>query len=43
MPLALERVNRAIELRPGWADLLRRLQPDIAPSAAAVLEALHRG
>jgi len=40
MPLALERVKRAIELRPAWADLLGRLQPDIAPSAAAVLEAL---
>ena len=40
MPLALERVNRAIELRPAWAELLGRLQPDIAPSAAAVLEAL---
>ena len=40
MPLALERVRRAIELRPAWADLLGRLQPDIAPSAAAVKEAL---
>ncbi len=43
MPLALQRVRRAIELRPGWRDLLGRLEADVAPSAAAVLEALERG
>jgi uncharacterized Ntn-hydrolase superfamily protein len=36
MPTALERVRRAIELQPGWRDLLERLEPDIAPAAAAV-------
>jgi uncharacterized Ntn-hydrolase superfamily protein len=40
MPLALQRVRRAIELQPGWHDLLGRLQPDIAPAAQAVREAL---
>jgi tetratricopeptide (TPR) repeat protein len=40
MPLALQRVRRAIELQPGWRDLLGRLQPDIAPAAQAVHEAL---
>ena len=40
MPLALERVRGAIALRPAWRDLLGRLEPDIAPSAAAVREAL---
>ena len=43
MPLALERVRRAIELRPGWATCSAACEPDIAPSAAAVLEALQRG
>src|SRR5215211_4545975 len=33
-------VRRAIELQPGWAELLGRLEPDIAPSARAVLAAL---
>lgn len=40
MPTALERVRRAIELQPGWSELLGRLEPDIAPGAAAVREAL---
>lgn len=40
MRLALERVRRAIELQPGWRELLERLEPDIAPSAAAVRDAL---
>jgi uncharacterized Ntn-hydrolase superfamily protein len=40
MPLALQRVRRAIELQPGWRDLLGRLQPDIAPAAQAVRKAL---
>ena len=31
-----ERVRSAIEMHSGWRDLLRRLEPDIAPSAAAV-------
>lgn len=37
---ALARVRRAIELEPGWLELLHRLEPDIAPSAAAVRAAL---
>jgi uncharacterized Ntn-hydrolase superfamily protein len=41
MTTALERVRRAIEMQPGWAELLDRLQPDIAPSAAAVRAALR--
>jgi uncharacterized Ntn-hydrolase superfamily protein len=40
MATALERVRRAIELQPGWRDLLGRLEPEIAPSAAAVRDAL---
>jgi uncharacterized Ntn-hydrolase superfamily protein len=36
----LAQVRRAIELQPGWRDLLGRLAPDVAPSAAAVAEAL---
>lgn len=40
MALALERVREAIRLRPGWRELLGRLEPDIAPGAAAVREAL---
>lgn len=36
----LEQVRRAIELQPGWAELLPRLPPAIAPSAAAVTQAL---
>ncbi len=40
LPLALERIRRAIELRPAWRELLERLGPDVAPSAAAVREAL---
>ncbi len=40
MPAALQRVRRAIELQPGWAELLDRLEPDIAPGAAAIREAL---
>ena len=35
------RVAEAIEIEPGWGDLLPRLTPDAAPSAAAVLAALH--
>jgi uncharacterized Ntn-hydrolase superfamily protein len=40
MPTALTRVREAIALQPGWRDLLGRLEPDVAPSAAAVLAAL---
>ncbi len=40
MPLALERVRKAIASRPAWAELLERLEPDIAPGAQAVRDAL---
>jgi uncharacterized Ntn-hydrolase superfamily protein len=43
METALERVRRAIAMQPGWAELLDRLQPDIAPSAAKVRAALRDG
>jgi uncharacterized Ntn-hydrolase superfamily protein len=33
-------IRRAIEQQPGWAELLPRLQPDIAPAAPDVTEAL---
>jgi uncharacterized Ntn-hydrolase superfamily protein len=36
----VERVRSAIEMHSGWRDLLARLAPDIAPSAAAAREAL---
>ena len=42
LPTALERVRRAIELQPGWRDLLDRLEPDIAPGAPVVREALDQ-
>jgi uncharacterized Ntn-hydrolase superfamily protein len=32
----VERVRSAIEMHSGWRDLLARLEPEIAPSAAAV-------
>jgi uncharacterized Ntn-hydrolase superfamily protein len=38
--LGLERVREAIRLQPGWAELLERLDPEIAPAAATVREAL---
>jgi uncharacterized Ntn-hydrolase superfamily protein len=40
MPTALQRVREAIRLQPGWRQLLDRLEPDIAPGAAAVRAAL---
>jgi uncharacterized Ntn-hydrolase superfamily protein len=40
LPAAVERVRRAIALQPGWADLLGRLEPEVAPGAAAVRAAL---
>jgi uncharacterized Ntn-hydrolase superfamily protein len=43
MDTALRRVREAIALQPGWAELLERLQPDIAPSAPAVRAALRDG
>ncbi|HMJ35517.1 MAG TPA: DUF1028 domain-containing protein [Baekduia sp.] len=36
----LTQVRRAIELQPGWRELLGRLSPEVAPDAAAVLAAL---
>ena len=33
-------VRRAVDVNPGWLELLPRLTPEVAPSAAAVLEAL---
>src|SRR3954452_13594612 len=41
MTTALERVRAAIAMQPGWAELLERLEPEIAPSAAAVRAALR--
>ncbi len=41
LPTAVERVGRAIALQPGWRELLERLEPEIAPSAPAVREALR--
>jgi uncharacterized Ntn-hydrolase superfamily protein len=43
MDTAVRRVREAIALQPGWTELLGRLQPDIAPSAAAVRAALGDG
>jgi uncharacterized Ntn-hydrolase superfamily protein len=40
LPTALERVRRAIALEPGWRELLDRLEPEIAPGAAVVRDAL---
>ena len=36
----LQFVRRAVELQPGWRELLGRLSPEIAPSAATVHAAL---
>ena len=33
-------VRAAIEVHPGWLELLRRLTPEVAPSAPGVLAAL---
>ena len=43
MPRAVELVRRAIDMQPGWAELLERLPPEVAPSAAAVRVALRGG
>jgi Flp pilus assembly protein TadD len=40
--LGLDQVREAIRLQPGWMELLGRLEPEIAPGAAAVKEALER-
>jgi tetratricopeptide (TPR) repeat protein len=40
MDAALAHVRAAIEVHPGWLELLRRLTPEFAPSAPAVLAAL---
>jgi uncharacterized Ntn-hydrolase superfamily protein len=36
----LQDVRAAIELQPGWRELLERMPPEVAPSAAVVLERL---
>ncbi len=41
MPTAVDRVREAIRLQPGWRELLARLEPEIAPGAPAVLQALE--
>jgi uncharacterized Ntn-hydrolase superfamily protein len=39
----VEQVRAAIALQPTWRELLRRLPPDVAPSAAAVLARVGGG
>jgi tetratricopeptide (TPR) repeat protein len=34
-------VRAAIELQPGWRELLQRMPPEVAPSAQAVLDRLR--
>jgi uncharacterized Ntn-hydrolase superfamily protein len=41
LPTALERMREAIRLQPGWRELLGRLDPEIAPGAPALREALE--
>jgi uncharacterized Ntn-hydrolase superfamily protein len=43
METALAQVGAAIDVHEGWLELLRRLTPDLAPSAPAVLAALEAG
>jgi uncharacterized Ntn-hydrolase superfamily protein len=43
MQTALADVRAAIEMQPGWRELLARLPESLAPSAAAVLAALGGG
>ena len=38
----VDQVRAAIRMQPGWRELLGRLEPEIAPGAALVLEALER-
>jgi uncharacterized Ntn-hydrolase superfamily protein len=40
--LGLDQVRRAIAMHPGWRGLLSRLEPEVAPAAARVLDALGR-
>lgn len=40
MDAAIARVQAAISLQPSWRELLQRLPPEVAPSAAAVAERL---
>jgi uncharacterized Ntn-hydrolase superfamily protein len=40
MEAGAERVRSAIEMHPGWRDLLARLEPEIAPAAPTVRDAL---
>ena len=40
MDTAVAFVRRAIELQPGWRELITRLSPEIAPTAAAVAQRL---
>jgi uncharacterized Ntn-hydrolase superfamily protein len=37
----VERVRTAIEMHPGWRALLARLQPEVAPAAQSVRDALN--
>ena len=39
----VQRVRAAIELQPGWLELLKRLTPATAPTAAAILERISVG
>jgi uncharacterized Ntn-hydrolase superfamily protein len=39
----LSQVRQAIAMQPGWAGLLSRLEPEVAPAAARVLAALGDG
>ena len=41
LELGVSLVRRAIELQPGWGELLPRLPTDVAPSAATVLARLR--
>ena len=38
---AVEHVRAAIEMQPGWGELLPRIPPEVAPSAQAVLDRLR--
>jgi hypothetical protein len=40
MELGKQLVSRAIEINPGWRELLALLEPEIAPGADSVREAL---
>ena len=40
---AVARLRAAIDVQPGWLELLRRLPPGIAPAAPALLERLQGG